>query len=48
MATDLQRIFRANKGRRIELIEQQDAKAMQHQAVLRGVDGPHINSIIKL
>lgn len=38
MAADLQRIPSADKGLQIEPIEQPDAKATQHQAVLRGAD----------
>lgn len=48
MAADLQRISSADKGLQIELIKHLHAKAMQHQAVLRGVDYPHINSVLKI
>lgn len=48
MAADLQRIPGADKGLQTEPIEQPDAKATQHQAVVRGADYPRVNSVIKI
>lgn len=48
MAADLQRISSADKGLQIELIKHPHAKEMQHQAVLREGDYPHINSVLRI
>lgn len=48
MAADLQRISSADKGLQIELMKHPHAKAMQHQAVLRERDYPHISSVLKI